>query len=308
MSWRTLLSDHVVSCFSELPYTRPLIICALWKFILEYSGESKILLLFLSNFQTIRCPNWDHYVILLKSDYCFCFSSELETPIPFQNTMAEIWCEVVCKCGQMYTKLWLALHCPSKDVSVEESRNNKHDQGPGNICSLFALFRKEKKKVNVRSQLAVSVSECSSVSLYVSSHNYVLSNSWIDFNETWYVYHAIWCHPIGNTNAAVSQVFESVTILKKSSVFWNTMPGSSLRVKWTFGWKYLLSLLLAACRFLAYIIFDPEDGGNIFLRNVSSLLADYMTYIPEDTLSIRLWKRHPRTLIFLEHLLWSSWK
>jgi hypothetical protein len=37
---------------------------------------------------------------------------------------------------------------------------------------------------------------------------------------------------------------------------------------------WLIALLSAACTFLVRMVFDSEDGGDTFLRNVSSY-ADY---------------------------------
>jgi hypothetical protein len=34
--------------------------------------------------------------------------------------------------------------------------------------------------------------------------------------------------------------------------------------------------------FLLDLFFDPEDGGDMFLRNVCCLSTDYTSYIPED--------------------------
>jgi hypothetical protein len=41
--------------------------------------------------------------------------------------------------------------------------------------------------------------------------------------------------------------------------------------------------VLATCftrRFLAQLIFDPEDGGDMFLRNVAGILTDYTPLHP----------------------------
>jgi hypothetical protein len=43
-----------------------------------------------------------------------------------------------------------------------------------------------------------------------------------------------------------------------------------------------LCLLPASCWFLLGLSFDPEDGGDMFLQNVSCLSVDYMAFIPED--------------------------
>jgi hypothetical protein len=39
---------------------------------------------------------------------------------------------------------------------------------------------------------------------------------------------------------------------------------------------------LLARWFLARLVFDPEDGGDIFLRNVGSYIWTIRRYIPED--------------------------
>jgi hypothetical protein len=36
-------------------------------------------------------------------------------------------------------------------------------------------------------------------------------------------------------------------------------------------------ILLSTCLF-----FDPEDGDNMFFKNIGKLLPDYQCYIPED--------------------------
>jgi hypothetical protein len=39
--------------------------------------------------------------------------------------------------------------------------------------------------------------------------------------------------------------------------------------------------LLSGC--LLVLLFDPEDGGSTFLRNVVELLLDYTCHIPDDS-------------------------
>jgi hypothetical protein len=73
------------------------------------------------------------------------------------------------------------------------------------------------------------------------------------------------------------EVFTAVVI--KSTVFWDITPCSPLKVNRRFGGTY--SLYLEArlpTNFHAGILlrlFDPEDGGDILLRNIGEILADY---------------------------------
>jgi hypothetical protein len=46
-------------------------------------------------------------------------------------------------------------------------------------------------------------------------------------------------------------------------------------------WRHILPSLLLACSFLAQLIFDPEDAGDMFLQNVRSCM-DTLCCIPED--------------------------
>jgi hypothetical protein len=43
----------------------------------------------------------------------------------------------------------------------------------------------------------------------------------------------------------------------------------------------LAEIVFATCSSMAWLIFGPEGGGNMFLRNVGKLLADYMRHITE---------------------------
>jgi hypothetical protein len=64
----------------------------------------------------------------------------------------------------------------------------------------------------------------------------------------------------------------------KSYVFWDTAPCSPLKVKRRFGGTYrhhLHGRIISQARKQLGLFFDPEDGGNIFLRNVGRLATDY---------------------------------
>jgi hypothetical protein len=66
----------------------------------------------------------------------------------------------------------------------------------------------------------------------------------------------------------------SVYTVKKSTFFWYKMPCSPLKVNQRFGGTYYIHLqeaLLTTCVHAGIsfgLFFDPEDGGDIFLRNV----------------------------------------
>jgi hypothetical protein len=73
-------------------------------------------------------------------------------------------------------------------------------------------------------------------------------------------------------------------VVKKSSVFWDTKPHSPLKVNQDFQETYILqfeSQKMSRARnkrertwraeqagFFFYLLFDPEDGVGMFLRNV----------------------------------------
>jgi hypothetical protein len=69
--------------------------------------------------------------------------------------------------------------------------------------------------------------------------------------------------------------FEVLTaVVRKSSIFWDVTPHSPLKVGCRFGGTCLLHLqgLLAICFHAGFVLglfFMPEDGGNMFLLNVS---------------------------------------
>jgi hypothetical protein len=65
---------------------------------------------------------------------------------------------------------------------------------------------------------------------------------------------------------------------EKSSIFWDTILGSTVNVSWCFGGTH--------CRhphvgFLFGLLFGPEDGGDEFLRNISHSRRTAWRYIRE---------------------------
>jgi hypothetical protein len=44
--------------------------------------------------------------------------------------------------------------------------------------------------------------------------------------------------------------------------------------------QIIVSALLAVVPFLAWFMFNPEDGGSMFLRNIYELIPDYPTSRP----------------------------
>jgi hypothetical protein len=78
------------------------------------------------------------------------------------------------------------------------------------------------------------------------------------------------------------EIMNSYLILK-STTFWGIMPCSPLNVNWRFGRTYRLHLqvrrISRATNQLG-LFFDPEDRGDIFLRNVGWHSTDCMALYP----------------------------
>jgi hypothetical protein len=74
-------------------------------------------------------------------------------------------------------------------------------------------------------------------------------------------------------------------VVIKNTIFWDITPCSPLSVNRRFGGTYRLHLQSYACHllllwFLARYFFEPEDRGDIFLRNVSWNSTDYTALYP----------------------------
>jgi hypothetical protein len=91
--------------------------------------------------------------------------------------------------------------------------------------------------------------------------------------------------------------FEVLTaVVMKSTIFWDIMPCSPLKVDQRFRGTYHLHFQgrrisqanrapLATCfhaGFLLGLFFDPEDGGDMLLRNVGRLSTDYKALYPRS--------------------------
>jgi hypothetical protein len=81
----------------------------------------------------------------------------------------------------------------------------------------------------------------------------------------------------------------STAVVMKSIIFWDMTPCSLLRCNRRFGGTYRLHLQgrrskyachLLICWFLLNYFFYPEDGGDIFLRNVGCNSTDYTALYP----------------------------
>jgi hypothetical protein len=67
-------------------------------------------------------------------------------------------------------------------------------------------------------------------------------------------------------------------LIQRVLIFWDIMPRGLLKVNQYFGETYRPDLQKATCfhaGFLHSLLFDPEDGGDKFLGNMSLLSTDY---------------------------------
>jgi hypothetical protein len=96
------------------------------------------------------------------------------------------------------------------------------------------------------------------------------------------------CHEqTEDTNYRIEGIEGLTAVVMKSSVFWDTMPCSLLKVNWRFGRTCHLhpqgqrisqarNQHEAGSKQSLLRFFDPEDGGNMFLQNAGWLSMDYM--------------------------------
>jgi hypothetical protein len=52
---------------------------------------------------------------------------------------------------------------------------------------------------------------------------------------------------------------------------------------WPHVFGFWHAICFACCQLFG-ILFNTEDGGSVFLRNIGELLPDYMEKIPEDSI------------------------
>jgi hypothetical protein len=66
-----------------------------------------------------------------------------------------------------------------------------------------------------------------------------------------------------------------VAVVMKSSINWDITPCTLLKVSRRFGGTCLLATFHHS-GFVLALFLDPEDGGYMFLQNISLLSVDYM--------------------------------
>jgi hypothetical protein len=77
----------------------------------------------------------------------------------------------------------------------------------------------------------------------------------------------------------------------KIYIFWDITLCRPLKIKWSFGVTVVASRACVDAVYLRSLWFGPEDGGDMFLRNVDWLSTDYI--IPEKSelfISYHMWR------------------
>jgi hypothetical protein len=69
----------------------------------------------------------------------------------------------------------------------------------------------------------------------------------------------------------------------KSSIFWDITSCSPLKVNRRFGGRCRLLATCFHASYLLYLFFDPEDGSDIFLRNVGWIFIGLHDVISQKT-------------------------
>jgi hypothetical protein len=71
-------------------------------------------------------------------------------------------------------------------------------------------------------------------------------------------------------------------VVLKGSIFWDITSCNPLKVNRRFGGTCAISCYLLHAGFLLEWFYNPEDGGDIFFRNISSLSTDDAMLYPRS--------------------------
>jgi hypothetical protein len=86
----------------------------------------------------------------------------------------------------------------------------------------------------------------------------------------------VMCTSGGCESVIILAGFDVLTaVVMMSSISWDILPCSPLKVSGCFGRTCLLATLHHS-GFLLALYLDPEDGSYMFLQNISLLSVDYM--------------------------------
>jgi hypothetical protein len=97
----------------------------------------------------------------------------------------------------------------------------------------------------------------------------------------------------GSEEKPISPANTRTLVVLKSFVFLDVKPHNPLKFKWRFGRTLSFHLQIKYCAkqettmkevsgFLLWLILRPEDGGDLFLRNVIWFLMDYTALYPRS--------------------------